>query len=47
MAIDLQDLQKVSALVPELPDSFRDVDVLVNNAGTVLQFNQHCPCHCR
>ncbi|KAK9908003.1 hypothetical protein WJX75_001335 [Coccomyxa subellipsoidea] len=36
VAIDLQDLQKVSALVPELPDSFRDVDVLVNNAGLAL-----------
>ncbi|EIE21163.1 NAD(P)-binding protein, partial [Coccomyxa subellipsoidea C-169] len=36
VAIDLQDLDKVSGLVPGLPDGFRDVDVLVNNAGLAL-----------
>ncbi|CAL8469261.1 g8802 [Coccomyxa elongata] len=36
VAIDLQDLDKVQALVPGLPDNFKEVDVLVNNAGLAL-----------
>ena len=42
MAIDLQDLDKVQALVPGLPDNFKEVDVLVNNAGEWLS---HCYQH--
>ncbi|BDA44987.1 NADP-dependent 3-hydroxy acid dehydrogenase YdfG [Coccomyxa sp. Obi] len=36
VAIDLQDLDRVQALVPGLPDNFKEVDVLVNNAGLAL-----------
>ena len=33
MKLDVRDLGAVEAMVRDLPEGFRDVDVLVNNAG--------------
>ena len=34
--LDVRDLEAVKALVENLPEGFRDIDVLVNNAGLAL-----------
>ncbi|MBQ2381154.1 MAG: SDR family NAD(P)-dependent oxidoreductase [Succinivibrio sp.] len=36
VAIDVTDAKAVEKLIPTLPDDFKDIDVIVNNAGLAL-----------